>query len=1540
MKYWGALLCFILSSVLRAQTDSLIISEIMFYPVSGNNEFIEIYNPGSDTIDLSNCRIKYYTSTPDTIISAGYGTLLSPGCYAVVLEGDYDFTGGVYKDLIPSEALILKITSNAFGSNGMANTTSRPVWLLSPQGDTTDYYFYSADNIASVSDEKKIMIKDSSSLYWKNSLVLNGTPGFRNSVHQYLRDLAVTGLSVVPDQPLSGEDIELFISIYNRGLSDASDFIINLYNDANMDSLPAVSELFYTTIQNNLSPGDTMVISADIYNAEAGVYHFIAEALLSEDEFLQNNYFYRKVPVLQAAAFNSVVINEIMYAPRNNEPEWVELFNNTAETLNLKKWKIGDAVSSSVISTGNLYMQPYSYLVLAKDSSILLYYPDVINIHKLSFPALNNTGDAVVIKDSLNSIIDSLFYTPSWGGADNKSLERISPDGLSVSQVNWGTSVNRYRATPGFKNSLTPKSHDAAVNSFRIREKYGVAGEDVNFRICIRNRGLIEFNDISISLYHDINFDSAGAASELITTFFIPFLDRDDSLSLMYSYSGFSVGGNYFIAVINNHDEDIYNNISFCSFTGIEVNFSRKDIIINEIMYAPDNEPEWIELYNQSAMAIDLKNFRIADRSDTLWLTRSTCILPPSEYLVISSDTTLLQKRNIPSLFLRSSLPSLNNAGDRLILVDSLHRVIDSLEYSPYWGGKNGFSLERISFFSDSEDSLNWRTSVNKYKGTPGYINSVSVKSYDAAVSDIILDPPFPVKGDTVRASVLINNKGKITSEMVFNLYLDADRNSVPEILIHTSGFILPGEDSVIISDCYTLFGINCPVDLFAEVIMNNDQDTSNNYLTKEITHGFEPGSIIINEVLFSPSSGEPEWIELYNRTEDTINIKTWSIRDVLATPSSAVIKNDYLLHPSSFLIISSDTSLHNFHRIVPSDILQCSIPNLNNDADGVVIIDNRGITIDSMFYRNIFTGGRSLERISSDISSALIQNWNISKDVELSTPGRINSVTLKNYDLAAGGLYFNPRFPVLNDTVFLSAMVKNLGICPVSEYEVLFYSVDPSYALLFNCYGNNLNAGDSAIITSPVPLVITHAVTLAVEILSENDADPLNNYYEKKLFPGEKEGSLVINEIMYDPVEGCPEWIEIYNPADQTFNLKNWSISDLLPSPMKGFLASEDIYIDQGSYFIIAQDSSIIDFFPFVKDFLVCRFGSLSSSGDGVMLYDYRDGIIDSVRYSPKWGGKKGVSLERKSVRKSSSDSSNWSSSLSPFKATPGKENSISNLPDNQWNEVVINEIMYDPSADNAEFIELFNRSDGNINIGGWRLEDENRNFYIISDSSFILPAKEYFTFAADSSILFKYPDSDFRLFSLANTSTLGLSNSGETVILKDLNGNIIDSVYYSPKYHNKNFLITKNRSLERISPDISSAAAENWSTSTSHYGATPGEKNSVLIEFRNMTAGVTISPNPFSPDNDGWEDFAIINYDIKTEAPQLRIKIFDSKGRLVRTLADNIPSGSKGSVIFDGRDDEGRALRIGIYILYFEAAGISGTEFWKSPFVIARKL
>jgi flagellar hook assembly protein FlgD len=143
-------------------------------------------------------------------------------------------------------------------------------------------------------------------------------------------------------------------------------------------------------------------------------------------------------------------------------------------------------------------------------------------------------------------------------------------------------------------------------------------------------------------------------------------------------------------------------------------------------------------------------------------------------------------------------------------------------------------------------------------------------------------------------------------------------------------------------------------------------------------------------------------------------------------------------------------------------------------------------------------------------------------------------------------------------------------------------------------------------------------------------------------------------------------------------------------------------------------------------------------------------------------------------------------------------------------------------------------------------------------------------------------------------------------------------------------------------LNPDISSNDASNWSTSVNSLGASPGLVNSIFTESLSSQAKVTVNPNPFSPDNDGFEDFTVINYNLTQSVAQLRIKVYDSKGRLLRTLANNQPTGANSSVIFDGLDDEGNPLRIGIYILFIEALNSSSgvVDVMKEVIVVARKL
>ncbi len=274
----------------------------------------------------------------------------------------------------------------------------------------------------------------------------------------------------------------------------------------------------------------------------------------------------------------------------------------------------------------------------------------------------------------------------------------------------------------------------------------------------------------------------------------------------------------------------------------------------------------------------------------------------------------------------------------------------------------------------------------------------------------------------------------------------------------------------------------------------------------------------------------------------------------------------------------------------------------------------------------------------------------------------------------------------------------------------------------------------------------------------------------------------------------------------------------------------------------------------------------------------------------------------------------------------------------------LVINEIMYDPLTISCEYVELFNPTMKVINISGWKFSEESSTTNLSDSLNYTVQPGGYIVIAKDTTIYnrFEYLRNISTNNRLIFNKSLSLNNDGELVRILDGSGNEIEGFSYSPKWHNPNIPDKKGYSLERINPFLKGDDSRNWSSCTNTLGGTPAMKNSIYTPVPISEAEITVSPNPFSPDGDGWEDFTIIKYKLKSTVSQVRMKIFDVNGRLMRTLMNNQPSGSEGEVIFNGLNDNGERLRLGIYIIFLEAVDSQGgvVETLKGIVVVATKL
>lgn len=188
----------------------------------------------------------------------------------------------------------------------------------------------------------------------------------------------------------------------------------------------------------------------------------------------------------------SIVINEIMYHPASENPldEWIELHNPTGTNVNLSGWRISGGIAFNFAT--NTIIPSGQYLVVAANATAFdeKYVTvgnvvghwltwTVTNVNGRSFtnftPTLSNTRNSITLRDSRDTVIDSVTYADDgdWAvrrrslsssgvrgwewftEADGlgKSLELIQPGLDNSSGQNWTPSTVA-EGTPGAANSV------------------------------------------------------------------------------------------------------------------------------------------------------------------------------------------------------------------------------------------------------------------------------------------------------------------------------------------------------------------------------------------------------------------------------------------------------------------------------------------------------------------------------------------------------------------------------------------------------------------------------------------------------------------------------------------------------------------------------------------------------------------------------------------------------------------------------------------------------------------------------------------------------------------------------------------------------------------------------------------------------------------------------------------------------------------------------------------------------------------------------
>lgn len=475
-----------------------------------------------------------------------------------------------------------------------------------------------------------------------------------------------------------------------------------------------------------------------------------------------------------------VVINEIMAAPNADEPEWIEIYNPSISSILLQKASLSDNVKQ--VPLPDLMISPKSYLILLKDSNLFVSkrsIPDGIPIVVCNLPGLNNTFDAVVVKDSNGVIIDSAFYDMSWG-TKGKSLERIDHTIGAISNDNLKECKYSSGATAGEINSVTPKEYGIEITHLFQKTN------DIVIRV--ENTGIEDIQQIHYRL--EIKFENKSYFEKVdegsipsIVSNEIENITIDITEQLNNQYAVDSCKSTVFY---DEKPDDI-------QIKTVEIFSLLENIKINEIMYdISTGNSEYIELRFLNLGKKTIKGLKIYDKS--AWDNDKPIVVNDVinvfEYIVISMDSLIYNRFDyledsgivlIPDLRV-----ALNNGGDLIVITDMLGNIIDSLTYFDNWhdpafNDTKNRSLILVDPYKP-HDWNNWTSCPDEIGGNPGLINldntsvenetmiEVNPNPFSSAQSTCIIKYRFNIGTSVVTARIYTLN-GAMINEIANNVY-------------------------------------------------------------------------------------------------------------------------------------------------------------------------------------------------------------------------------------------------------------------------------------------------------------------------------------------------------------------------------------------------------------------------------------------------------------------------------------------------------------------------------------------------------------------------------------------------------------------------------------------------------------------------------------------------------------------------------------------------------------------------------------------------
>ena len=450
-------------------------------------------------------------------------------------------------------------------------------------------------------------------------------------------------------------------------------------------------------------------------------------------------------------AFGQIVINEIMYNPPeggSDSLEYIELYNNSALTVDLTDWTMGGVTYTFPNGT---MLNAGEYLLLTVNASAFENVYGISGTLEWTSGGLSNGGETVQLFNGNGTLVDIVDYSDSgsWVTEPDSfgpSLELCSPDRDNSLAENWFAATT---ATGFFIDGVELKGTPGAANT-------GTCPPDFDHTVTVQNFSFVPA-DITINLGETIQFQCISGTHNV----------NGSTATYPGNPAGFSNGPAAPAPWNFNHTFDVEGVYDYrCDphfgsgmvGTVTVVTPTVADIVITELMYnTPGTDDlEFIELYNNGSETVDMTGYSFSD--GVTFTFPDNYELAAGAYAVVALNADAMLS-NFGTTALQWDGGNLGNGGELVRLVDNDGNEVDAVDYgddAPWTeiADGNGPSLSLCDVNADNSMAGNWGASTTATGVTYGFL-----------LAEIYASPGLPNASCSTVAHVLFNGTAETVGE-------------------------------------------------------------------------------------------------------------------------------------------------------------------------------------------------------------------------------------------------------------------------------------------------------------------------------------------------------------------------------------------------------------------------------------------------------------------------------------------------------------------------------------------------------------------------------------------------------------------------------------------------------------------------------------------------------------------------------------------------------------------------------------------------------